>query len=114
MRDLLHVEDLVDLVELQLGDPAHWAGRTLNVGGGRDVSLSLRETTELCRELTGRSVPIEAAGADRPGDLRIYVSDCRALFEVTDWRPRRDARAVLADTLEWIVANEQAVASALA
>ena len=114
VRDLMHVDDLVELIDEQLADPARWAGRTLNVGGGRAVSLSLRETTELCRELTGRTVPIAGAGADRPGDLRIYLSDCDALSEVTDWRPRRDARTVLADTLEWIVAHEQAVKSALA
>ena len=113
VRDLLHVDDLIELIDEQLADPAFWAGRTVNVGGGREVSLSLRETTELCRELTGRSVPVGAAGTDRPGDLRIYQSDCRELFSLTDWRPRRDARTVLADTLDWISANESSVRSAL-
>jgi CDP-paratose 2-epimerase len=109
VRDLLHVDDLVDLVDEQLADPSRWAGRTVNVGGGREVSLSLRETTELCAELTGRRVAVEPAGEDRPGDLRIYLSDCRRLHGLTDWRPRRGARAVLEDTLEWIAANEAAV-----
>jgi CDP-paratose 2-epimerase len=95
VRDLLHVEDLVALIDEQLGDPARWVGVTVNVGGGRDVSLSLAETTALCRELTGRTVDVTVAGADRPGDLRIYLSDCSRLFALTDWRPRRDARAVL-------------------
>ncbi|MET0306789.1 MAG: NAD-dependent epimerase/dehydratase family protein, partial [Solirubrobacterales bacterium] len=43
VRDLLHVDDLVELLDDQLARPDHWAGRTFNVGGGRDVSLSLRE-----------------------------------------------------------------------
>ncbi len=59
VRDLLHVDDLVDLIEDQLSRPEHWAGFTGNVGGGRACSLSLLETTELCRELTGRTVRIE-------------------------------------------------------
>jgi CDP-paratose 2-epimerase len=109
VRDLLHVDDLVDLIEDQLGRPEHWAGATVNVGGGRDVSLSLLEATELCRELTGTAVAIEASADDRPGDVRVYLSDCRRLFELTDWRPRRDARAILADTLDWIAANEHAL-----
>jgi CDP-paratose 2-epimerase len=113
VRDLLHVADLIELIDEQLADPAHWAGATVNVGGGREVSLSLRETTELCRELTGRSVPIGPADADRPGDLRIYLSDCRRLADLSDWRPRRDARTILADTLDWIVEHEQAVRNAL-
>ena len=113
VRDLLHVDDLVDLVDDQLGRPEHWAGATVNVGGGREVSLSLLEATELCRELTGRSVPVESAGEERPGDVRVYLSDCSRLFELTDWRPRRDARAVLADTLAWSTANERALRAAL-
>ena len=113
VRDLMHVDDLVELVEEQLSDPGRWSGRTLNVGGGREVSLSLAETTALCRELTGRAVPVSASGSERPGDLRIFLSDCRRLFELTDWRPRRDARTILADTLGWIRENERAVARAL-
>jgi CDP-paratose 2-epimerase len=113
VRDLLHVDDLVDLVDEQLERPEHWAGATVNVGGGREVSLSLAEATELCRELTGRRVAVEPAHEDRPGDVRIYLSDCARLSELSDWRPRRDARTVLADTLAWIRANERAVRDAL-
>jgi CDP-paratose 2-epimerase len=113
VRDLLHVDDLVDLVEDQLVRPEHWRGATVNVGGGREVSLSIRETTDLCRELTGNEVAVEPAPEHRPGDVRIYLSDCRRLFELTDWRPRRDARQILADTLTWIGENERAVRAAL-
>ena len=67
VRDLLHVEDLVDLVERQLLDPDAWDGATVNVGGGRECSLSLRETTEICRELTGNEVPIEPVDRDPRG-----------------------------------------------
>src|SRR3954464_12397876 len=46
VRDPLNVDALVELIERQLSAPDEWNGRTLNVGGGRDVSLSLAETTE--------------------------------------------------------------------
>jgi CDP-paratose 2-epimerase len=113
VRDLLHIGDLVDLVEDQLIRPEHWRGITANVGGGRDVSLSLREATELCRELTGRSVQVSDAHAERRGDVPYYVSDCGRLFGHTDWRPQRDARAILEDVLGWVQENERAVAAAL-
>jgi CDP-paratose 2-epimerase len=113
VRDLLHVGDLIDLIDDQLVRPGHWAGATVNVGGGRDVSLSLAEATELCRELTGSEVAVEQSDEQRPGDVRVYLSDCRRLHGLTDWRPRRDARAILADTLAWIDANERAVRTTL-
>jgi len=113
VRDLLHVDDLIDLVELQLGDPEGWSGEVANVGGGREHSLSLLETTALCRELTGNEIAIAADPETRPGDVPVYLSDCSRLFARSDWRPRRGPRETLADLLEWVRANEAAVSEAL-
>lgn len=113
VRDLLHIDDLIDLLDDQLARPEHWDGVVANVGGGARCSLSLAETTALCRELTGREVPVSAAGADRPGDVPLYIGDCSRLFEHTEWRPTRSARDVLADISAWIAEHEDAIAVAL-
>jgi CDP-paratose 2-epimerase len=113
VRDLLHIEDLVDLVERQLLAPGEWDGRTVNVGGGRECSLSLLETTAICRELTGNEVPIEPVEQTRTGDVPIYLSDCTKIFGLDEWRPRRSAKQVLADIHEWIAADEDRIAQAL-
>jgi CDP-paratose 2-epimerase len=113
VRDLLHVADLVELVDDQLSRPEHWAGRTFNVGGGRAGSLSLVETTAHCRELTGRDVPVRSVEQTRPGDVPVYLSDCAALYAHTDWRPRRDPQTILADIFTWINDNERLVRGAL-
>ncbi len=113
VRDLLHVEDLVDLVEEQLGDPQRWSGAVANVGGGREHSLSLLEATGLCHELTGREIEVAPDPDTRPGDVPIYLSDCSRLHSLTEWRPRRGPRETLADLLEWAVANEDSVSEAL-
>lgn len=113
VRDLLHVDDLVDLVDLQLGSQSEWDGVVANVGGGREISLSLAETTALCAEITGNALTVTASGDSRPGDIPVYLSDCTKLYGLTDWRPKRDARSVLADIHTWVLANEAAIASAL-
>jgi CDP-paratose 2-epimerase len=113
VRDVLHVDDVCDLVLEQLADPEGWNGTTVNVGGGVEGSLSLCETTDLCVELTGNEVPIEPVAQARPGDVPLYATDCRRLFERTDWRPSRGPRTVLEDTLAWVEANERDVLAAL-
>jgi CDP-paratose 2-epimerase len=113
VRDLLHVEDLVDLVERQLLDPERWDGGVFNVGGGRGCSLSLRETTAICRELSGSEVPVEPVEETRAGDVPVYLSDCGKLFELDEWRPRRGARQILADIDAWIAADEERIGRAL-
>jgi CDP-paratose 2-epimerase len=113
VRDLLHVDDLVELVDEQLTNPESWAGFVGNVGGGREHSLSLLETTEICRKLTGNEVPIARVTEARQGDVPIFIADCSRLFARTDWRPSRDPRRTLADIHEWTTANESSLADAL-
>jgi CDP-paratose 2-epimerase len=113
VRDLLHIDDLIELLDDQLARPEHWDGVIANVGGGRSCSLSLREATELCRDLTGAEVPVAAAGEDRPGDVPVYISDCARLFAHTDWRPRRSARDTLAAIAAWTAEHEERLAAAL-
>jgi len=109
VRDVLHIDDLCDLILDQLADPDGWHGATVNVGGGVDGSLSLLETTEICRELTGKAIEMTPVAEPRPGDVPHYASDCARLFARTEWRPKRSPRTVLEDTYAWILANEDTV-----
>jgi CDP-paratose 2-epimerase len=113
VRDLLAVDDLVDLLDEQLADPEGWAGFVGNVGGGRECSLSLLETTEICRELTGNTPPIASVAETRPGDVPVYLSDCDLLYRRTQWRPRRTPCDILQSIHLWITENERAVEAAL-
>jgi CDP-paratose 2-epimerase len=113
VRDLLHIDDLVDLVERQLLDPERWDGHTVNAGGGREISLSLRETTEICERLTGNQVLAAPVVETRQGDVPIYLSDCARLFNLDGWRPTRSAEDVLRDINDWIAADPERIAEAL-
>ncbi len=113
VRDLLFVDDLVDLIEEQLLRSEEWMGFNGNVGGGRDCSLSLLEATNLCRELTGNEVPIDVVYEPRPGDVPLYISDCRRLFERTDWRPGHSPREILEEIAAWVEENHRTLEAAL-
>jgi CDP-paratose 2-epimerase len=113
VRDLLHVQDLVALVEDQLARPGHWAGATVNVGGGRECSLSLLEATEVCATLTGNRLQMGSEAEDRPGDVPLYLSDCARLSAASDWKPRRGPQEIMEDIFDWIHDNEAAVLAAL-
>ena len=113
VRDLLHVDDLLALVRLQLDDPDGWRARTFNVGGGRSGSLSLKETTELCRSISGRDLPVGTVPETRQGDVPLYVSDCSALFAHTEWRPTRTPHDTMTDIFRWIDDHDELIARTL-
>lgn len=102
VRDILHVDDLFDLLLLQLRDIDRYTGQVFNVGGGPDRSVSLLELTDLCRQATGRSIPITPHPEPRYGDVKWYVSDCRRVEELSDWRPRRDPPEIVDEIARWL------------
>lgn len=102
VRDLLHVDDLAELIDAQLARMPELSGQTFNVGGGPDISLSLLETTQLCREITGNAIPIEPIAVTHPADLKLYISDARRVMEATGWAPRHTARETLVSIFEWL------------
>jgi CDP-paratose 2-epimerase len=109
VRDLLHVEDLADLVDRQLADFDRHNGRIYNVGGGVASSLSLLETTRLCQQITGHSVPITQVSDNRPADLKLYITDTSRVSAATGWEPRRTPEETLRAIYTWIREHEPQV-----
>ena len=109
VRDCLHVADLCDLIVEQVSDFDVWNGWLGNVAGGLANSISLCELTELCREVTGKSVSINRNPVNRPNDLRLFIGDCAKLFARTKWRPQRDVRRLVQDVHDWVRQNEAAL-----
>lgn len=102
VRDLLHVDDLCDLAIWQLDHMAQMAGRTFNVGGGRSNSASLKEFTALCEQVTERATTISAVPEERPGDLKLYITDNTEVTFATGWEPKRDLHTLLSDSYQWL------------
>jgi CDP-paratose 2-epimerase len=106
VRDILHVQDLFELISIQLDQFEKFSGETYNVGGGAGVSLSLRELTELCQNCTGKKIPIRRSAEDRPNDLITYISDHSKVTAATGWRPKTAPARIIQEIAAWIADNK--------
>ncbi len=113
VRDLLHIDDLCALIDRQVNSLDRISGNVYNAGGGRDVSLSLHETTQLCEQITGNRLRIGKGLKERPGDVRIYIGDNSRVSGELKWKPQRSAHTILFDTYRWIRENEARIRAAL-
>ena len=113
VRDFLHVEDLFELVDAQIQDLDTFDGRTFNVGGGLEKSLSLVETTHLCEQITDKKITIHRCPETRVADVPLYISDHRKITELCGWQPSRGPKQTLSDIYYWIRENENLVRSTL-
>jgi len=113
LRDILHVNDLFRLVDLQLHDFDKMSGQTFNVGGGLDISVSLKELTTICKNITGNEIPIAKIVENRQADVRIYVTDNSRITALTGWQPQIGPEKILEDIYLWVRENERELASVL-
>jgi CDP-paratose 2-epimerase len=105
VRDVLHVDDLYDLLAHQLREFDRHSGAVYNVGGGMNASVSLRELTEYCRRITGQRLEIDGIADTRPADIPYYVGDSRSVRAATGWQPRRALSDILQQIHQWLVDN---------
>jgi CDP-paratose 2-epimerase len=112
-RDMLHVKDLYRLIDFQLHNIEVVNGEILNVGGGVEVSASLQELTQICQEVTGKTIPISQIAENRAADIRLYVTDNTKVTAMTGWKPSISMKQIVRDITEWIEEHEEALAYVL-
>lgn len=87
VRDLLYVEELVELMLRAWKNIHQTAGQVFNVGGGPANTISVwTEFRDLLQPLIG-NLPSMKFDEFRPGDQKIYVSDIRKAQVQLGWTP---------------------------
>lgn len=109
VRDLLHVDDLFELIRQQFELMKTTSGRIYNVGGGVDNTLSLLEATGICQQLSGNRIEIGSRAENRPADISIYISDNRQVTRDVAWKPQKNCMQILEDIFSWIKTHEDDV-----
>jgi len=111
VRDILHVDDLVDAFLLAEDQIERLAGQAFNIGGGTKNSVSLRELLGLIEELAGQ--PVVTKNQEwRLADQQYYVSDTRRFELLTGWRRNFDVVTGVRSLYHWLAESRGKVAVA--
>jgi len=113
VRDVLHIEDLFALIDHEIHHFYSVHGRTFNVGGGNASSVSLKELSAICSDITGNRVKENAIQENRKGDIPIYITDNARVTTSTGWRPARTVNNIAQDIFTWINSNEKTLQNIL-
>ena len=110
VRDILYVDDLVDLYIRCAAQPDVVAGKAINAGGGPGNVLSL---LDLIAELERRLGHAPAFSFDeaRLGDQRFYVSAVGVAEQLLGWKPRTGVSEGLGALLSWLEEHREEVAT---
>ena len=104
IRDVLFVDDLVDLYDLAIRQTSKVAGKIYNVGGGPGLTLSLNELIAILEKRFERKISMNHSDW-RPGDQKVYVSDISRVSRELGWTPKTDVHTGIDRMAHWIENN---------
>jgi CDP-paratose 2-epimerase len=113
VRDFLHIKDLFRLIDWQMHNLIEVNAEVFNVGGGLNSSISLKELTKLCQEITGNFVNINSIEENRKADVPLYITDNSKVTDLTGWSPSSSVNETLNDIFQWMKKNEHILISIL-
>lgn len=106
VRDILYVDDLLDVYERVLGRLEIAAGNAYNIGGGATNSISIwAEFGPVLERLVGRKIPVRFSEW-RPGDQKTYLSDIGKAERELNWTPKTGVNEGLEYLFGWLTANQ--------
>jgi CDP-paratose 2-epimerase len=105
VRDVLFIDDLVDVMLRAVARPQVSAGQVYNIGGGPARTISVwKEFGLLLEEVLGRKIPVTFQEW-RPGDQKVFVSDIRRAATAFAWEPKVDVGEGVRRLVEWVQEN---------
>ena len=108
VRDVLYIDDLVDLYFRVVEMEPQLKRTAFNVGGGPDQTVSLLDLIHLLEQELGNRIELRFTDW-RPGDQPVYVSDIRAVCENLQWVPKVSLEEGVTRMLEWILGQREAL-----
>ncbi len=96
VRDCLNPTDLIPLIKKQLDECDKQKPRVVNVGGGRENSMSLKRLSDWCENRFGPR-QVENDLNQRPFDIPWLVMDISQVSQIWNWCPTTNIESTLAE-----------------
>jgi len=107
IRDILHVEDLLNAYDAAIEHIDAVKGKVYNLGGGPENTMSIwTEFGPMLEGLLGKPIPV-ARGDWRPGDQKVFVADIRKAGQELGWAPKIGVQAGVTKLFEWVTENKK-------
>ena len=94
VRDALHPKDLVPLLSRQMLEPDREAPKIINLGGGVENSLSLKELSNWCEDRFGQN-EVLVSKDERPMDAPWIVMDSTTAQNAWNWSVKTKIEQIL-------------------
>ncbi len=107
VRDLIHVNDVCEIILEQIKNISHINNESFDIGGGIKNSISLRQLTKKCQKITKNKIKIGKEIKTSMFDIPYFVSDNRKIERMYKWKPKNSVDKIISDIFYWLVKNRK-------
>ena len=106
VRDIIHIEDVCEIILIQMKKMKNIYNQTFNIGGGIKNMISLKSLTTKCQLLTSNNIQISSIKKTSKFDIPYYVSDNQKIYKFYKWLPSKNISQIIQDVYNWLINNK--------
>lgn len=107
VRDVLHIDDLNELILIQIKKIKKTNNTIFNVGGSLKSKTSLVELTKICEKITGNKIKIGKISKTSNYDIPLYISDNKKVTKTYGWSVKKTIYDISSDVYKWLNQNKK-------
>ncbi len=109
VRDVLHIDDLSELIDLQIRKINKINNKIFTVGGSKKSHTSLRQLTNICEKITNNKINFKRVTKTSIYDIPYFITSNNFVSKTYGWKPRRNILKVVSDTFLWLKNNQSII-----
>ena len=102
IRDLIHIDDVCNIISLQIRKLKKVHNDTFNIGGGIKNAISLKNLTIKCEKLTKNKISFKKIANTSIYDIPYFVTDNKKIYKRYKWKPQKSIDEILNDIYIWL------------
>ena len=109
VRDVLHIDDLIRLINIQIKSFNKIYNRKFCVGGSNKSYTSLKDLTKTCEKVTGNKIKFKKIKKTSIYDIPYFITDNSYVKKTYKWTPKKNILDIVKDTYKWLIENKVAL-----
>ena len=106
IRDVLHIEDLINLIKIQIKMFKTINNQTFTVGGSKKSFTSLKMLTKICENVTGNKIKFLKKPKTSIYDIPYFITNNKKVMNTYTWKPKKNINDIVNDVYKWMYINK--------
>jgi len=107
VRDVIHIDDVCEIISIQIKKLKKINNNTFNIGGGLKSYISLKDLTSKCQKITNNKIIIKKVPKTSIFDIPYFITDNKKIKKFYNWEPLKNINIILNDIYQWLHKNKK-------